>query len=79
MKRVAVTTPESLPARLRHVYWIGGGSGAGKSTISRRLADRHGWRLYATDEVMQEHTARTTSAQAPSCTGSWPWTWTSDG
>jgi len=38
--------------RLGHVYWIGGGSGAGKSTIARRLADRHGARLYATDEVM---------------------------
>jgi adenylylsulfate kinase-like enzyme len=24
-----------LPARLRHVFWIGGGSGAGKSTIAR--------------------------------------------
>jgi hypothetical protein len=26
-----------LRARLRHVYWIGGGSGAGKSTIARRI------------------------------------------
>jgi predicted ATPase len=26
-----------LRARLRRVYWIGGGSGAGKSTIARRL------------------------------------------
>ena len=42
-------------ARLRDVYWIGGGSGAGKSTIARRLAARHDLRLYATDEVMADH------------------------
>jgi ABC-type glutathione transport system ATPase component len=30
----------ALRARLRHVYWIGGGSGAGKSTIARRIACR---------------------------------------
>lgn len=45
-------------ALLRHVYWIGGGSGAGKSTIARRIAARHGLRLYATDDVMSEHAAR---------------------
>ena len=28
--------------RLRHVYWVGGASGAGKSTIARRLADGQG-------------------------------------
>ena len=50
---------------MRHVYWIGGGSGAGKSTIARRLAGRHGWRLYATDDVMADHARRTTAAQAP--------------
>ncbi|WP_432180935.1 shikimate kinase [Streptomyces sp. NBC_00063] len=54
-----------LRARLRHVYWIGGGSGAGKSTIARRLADRYGWRLYATDDVMRDHAGRTTSEEAP--------------
>jgi adenylylsulfate kinase-like enzyme len=25
--------------QLRHVRWLGGGSGAGKSTIARRLAE----------------------------------------
>ncbi|MEU6039995.1 hypothetical protein ABZ801_31790 [Actinomadura sp. NPDC047616] len=54
-----------LAARLRHVYWIGGGSGAGKSTIARRLADRHGWRLYATDDMMPDHARRTTPENAP--------------
>ena len=51
--------------RLRHVHWIGGGSGAGKSTIARRLAHRHGWRLYATDDVMRDHAGRTTPEEAP--------------
>ncbi len=32
----------ALRARLRHVYWIGGGSGAGKSAIARRVADGRG-------------------------------------
>ncbi len=50
---------------MRHVYWIGGGSGAGKSTIARRLADRHGWRLYPTDDVMWDHARRTTAEEAP--------------
>jgi hypothetical protein len=54
-----------LRERLRHVYWIGGGSGAGKSTIARRLAPRHGWRLYATDDVMADHARRTTPADSP--------------
>lgn len=54
-----------LRERLRHVYWIGGGSGAGKSTIARRLAARHGLRLYATDDVMADHARRSTPADSP--------------
>jgi hypothetical protein len=50
---------------VRHVYWIGGGSGAGKSTVARRLARRHGLRLYSTDDVMADHARRTTAAEAP--------------
>ncbi|MEV4413354.1 hypothetical protein [Catellatospora sp. NPDC049609] len=48
-----------------HVYWIGGASGAGKSTIARQLATRHGLRLYATDDVMPDHAARSTPADSP--------------
>ena len=44
-----------LRERLRDVYWIGGGSGAGKSTVARRLADQYGLLRYATDDVMAEH------------------------
>ncbi|MFF6952626.1 hypothetical protein ACFZAD_28710 [Streptomyces iakyrus] len=50
---------------MRHVYWIGGGSGGGKSTTARRLAGRYGWRLYATDDVMADHARRSTPAEAP--------------
>lgn len=48
----------ALRSRLRHVYWIGGGSGAGKSTIARRTAARHGLCVYATDDSMLEHAGR---------------------
>jgi 2-phosphoglycerate kinase len=57
--------PAALQARLRHVYWIGGGSGAGKSTIARRLAARHGLRTYATDDVMSDHARRSTAEDCP--------------
>lgn len=55
----------ALRTRLRHVYWIGGGSGAGKSTIARRLADRHRLRVYATDDAMSDHDGRFTPEDAP--------------
>ena len=54
-----------LAARLGHVYWIGGGSGAGKSTIARRLAEAHGLRLYVTDDVMMEHAGRGAVGDSP--------------
>ena len=55
----------ALRERLRHVYWIGGGSGAGKSTVARRLAARHGLRVYATDDVMAEHARRSSPGDCP--------------
>lgn len=55
----------ALRARLGHVYWIGGGSGAGKSTVARRVADRHGLRLYATDDVMADHARRCAPGDCP--------------
>jgi 2-phosphoglycerate kinase len=54
-----------LRARLQHVYWIGGGSGAGKSTIARRIAAQHGLHVYSTDEVMPDHASRSTPEDAP--------------
>ncbi|WP_068013470.1 AAA family ATPase [Nocardia mexicana] len=49
-------------ARLRHVYWVGGGSGAGKSTVARRLAARYGLHVYSTDDAMADHAGRATDA-----------------
>lgn len=56
---------DQLRQQLAHIYWIGGGSGSGKSTIARHVADRYGMRVYATDEVMTEHTRRMPPDQAP--------------
>ena len=50
---------------LRNVYWIGGGSGAGKSTIAGRLAATYGFSVYATDDVMLDHARRSTPEDAP--------------
>jgi 2-phosphoglycerate kinase len=58
-------TAPALRARLGHVYWIGGGSGAGKSTIARRVAEWHGLRVYATDDAMADHDGRLTPQEAP--------------
>jgi 2-phosphoglycerate kinase len=55
----------ALRERLGHVYWIGGGSGAGKSTIARRVAARHGLRLYATDDAMADHARRCAPGDCP--------------
>jgi adenylate kinase family enzyme len=58
-------TDAALPERLRDVYWIGGGSGAGKSTVARRLAGHYGLPVYATDDVMPDHARRMVPADSP--------------
>jgi hypothetical protein len=63
--RVRVDGTEVTAADLRHVYWIGGSPGAGKSTVARRLAARHGLQLYATDDVMPDHARRTNAQDSP--------------
>jgi hypothetical protein len=54
-----------LPARLRHVYWVGGGSGSGKSVVAQRLASRHRLLRYATDDVMADHASRCAPQECP--------------
>ncbi|HWX40038.1 MAG TPA: hypothetical protein VN345_02705 [Blastocatellia bacterium] len=54
-----------LQDQLRHVYWIGGASGAGKSTIARRVAAARGLQHYATDDVMPDHAKRSTPECCP--------------
>ena len=56
---------EALQEQFRHVYWIGGGSGAGKSTTVRRIAAEHDLQLYATDDVMLDHSRRSTPERCP--------------
>lgn len=63
-------TPHSFelaisPERLRHVRWIGGGSGAGKSTIASLLAEEYGLHLYHCDDTQSAHTARSNAADHP--------------
>ena len=55
----------TLRDQFKHVYWIGGGSCAGKSTIARRLASQQGLLVYATDDVMADHARRSTYKDSP--------------
>lgn len=50
---------------LEHVYWIGGGSAAGKSTIAHRIATQQGIRVYSTDDAMADHARRSTPEDCP--------------
>lgn len=66
--RAFVTRPldrSSVRDDLRHVRWIGGGSGAGKSTIAQALATKHGLRLYSSDASIGDHARRANPADHP--------------
>ncbi len=55
-----------LRTRLRHVLWIGGGTGAGKSSIATLLASRHGLTRYNYDwHDSRDHTDRTRADRHP--------------
>ncbi len=53
------------PERLQHIRWIGGGSGAGKSTIAGLLAEEYGLHLYHCDDAQSAHTARSNAVDHP--------------
>lgn len=57
----------SVDAReLDHVRWLGGGSGAGKSSVARVLAVRHPELVVVdTDALMADHARRADPASAP--------------
>jgi 2-phosphoglycerate kinase len=59
------TANAALRETLRHVCWLGGGSGAGKSTIARRIAAQHRLDVYGTDDVMTDHARRTSREDSP--------------
>jgi 2-phosphoglycerate kinase len=50
---------------LSHVYWIGGSSCAGKSTVTRQLADRFGMHLYDCDAAFEVHEKIVSPEQFP--------------
>lgn len=50
---------------LSHVLWIGGPAAAGKTTVSRLLARRHGLRRYSVDEHMWQYRDRAAAAGVP--------------
>lgn len=54
----------ALRERFRHVRFIGGGTGGGKTTMARQLAANHGLRLYDA-ERFSNYIARTTPDDAP--------------
>jgi hypothetical protein len=47
------------------VRWIGGGTGAGKTTLTGVLAERFGLRHYSTDAMIRAHAARLDASSAP--------------
>jgi hypothetical protein len=66
-RRIArpLLTPDLLRAQLRHVRWIGGGSGAGKSTVARQLARDNQLRLYSSDDTISAHAKHSSLTDAP--------------
>jgi 2-phosphoglycerate kinase len=52
-------------AMLDHVRLVGGGTGAGKSTVTRRIAERFGLAIYSTDAATGVHSAKLSPTMAP--------------
>jgi 2-phosphoglycerate kinase len=50
---------------LDHVRWVGGGSGAGKTTVTRLLSERFGIGVYSTDATIRVHSERLDATSAP--------------
>lgn len=47
------------------IYWIGGSACAGKSTIAKRYAEKHGFALYSCDEHLDRHLRRISARNQP--------------
>ena len=58
--------PDGLKAALAHVFWLGGPSDAGKSTVARLVAEQLRWQMYPCDFHEHNHfIARADPAQHP--------------
>lgn len=44
--------------RMTQVFWLGGSTCAGKTSVARRLAATHGLRLYSCDDTFEDHRRR---------------------
>ena len=56
-------------AELDHIRWVGGGSGAGKTTVARRIAEQSGLRIYSTAATIGVHASKLSEAAAPLTAG----------
>jgi hypothetical protein len=56
---------EALGARLAHVYWIGGSSCSGKSSMVERLSARYAFRPYRADDAFPAHAAQAQAGAEP--------------
>jgi hypothetical protein len=54
-----------LARRLSHVRWVAGGTGAGKSTVTRLLAERCGGQVYDGDLAEEQYVKRCTEQRHP--------------
>ncbi len=58
-----------LKAALAHVVWIGGATDSGKTSVTRALAERHGWQTYHYDRYdraeLPGHSARADPVRQP--------------
>jgi hypothetical protein len=46
------------PPDLSHVFWLGGATCAGKTSVADRLAQMYGWQVYHYDQHEPDHVAR---------------------
>ena len=60
-----MTSGPTVQEQFQHVYWIGGGSAAGKSTIAHRIAAEQGLSVYPTDDLMADHARRSSREDCP--------------
>jgi 2-phosphoglycerate kinase len=47
------------------IYWLGGSSCTGKSTLSTMVAERFGWTVYHADEFFEAHRLRSNASEHP--------------